>query len=115
MCIAGEEGKQASFTWLVQRWRGMAAPDNIWGPSIIAAAAAQHQAAAAAAAEAAAAAAASRAKAVSSKSHPASSGTTIREELAAAGNVCQPENVFVAECIDMNMHTSWSRRSFDTD
>ncbi|EIE27485.1 hypothetical protein COCSUDRAFT_64253 [Coccomyxa subellipsoidea C-169] len=83
-----EEGKQASFTWLVQRWRGMAAPDNIWGPSIMAAAAAQHQAAAAAAAEAAAAAAASRAKAVSSKSHPASSGTTIREELAAAGNMC---------------------------
>jgi hypothetical protein len=43
LCGAGEEGKQASFTWLVQKWRVLGSPGNVWAPSIVANAAAQHE------------------------------------------------------------------------
>lgn len=61
LCGAGEEGKQASFTWLMQKWRVLGSPGNVWAPSIVANAAAQHEEAVAATAAAKAAAAAARA------------------------------------------------------
>ncbi|CAL8463490.1 g3024 [Coccomyxa elongata] len=110
--LTEEEGRQASLTWILQRWRGMATAGNVWAPRIIATAAEQQQeqeealaaAAAAAAADASAAAAAKAAARRDGEDAAASarelsirtraagsselSGMSLRDAVAAAGKRC---------------------------